>query len=369
LYQKTVTLNPDRLMAWKSAEHDIWRTMGVYAVDDVTNKRTLLQPGYFKLEEGKNFLDDFMVPFFEKVRGVVCAQNERFVIFAEPHVDIMNHSIEKAPEALNAEKFAWAPHWYDALTLILKQYISWVAVLPPSTVPKLTKSLIDKAVVRTMTEIKKSGKPNMYVLLGETGVPMNMADDDDEDDNAYIAPTMALERVMRAVERNNLGTTMWNYCPDNSWLEGDRWNGEDFSIRSTSGARKNRGLLSAVRPFAVRVGRNLEVISQSFDPTAYLKRYELIVRLNKDANTEGDSDMNGRNDIVIFLPLIHFTDPRVLSQSSAGIEENVFVQELTWKGLSFEKNKNNTRKLVIVNDLATQKFEDDVARVENQKES
>merc|ERR1712008_332728 len=100
-------------------------------------------------------------------RGVVCAQNERFVIFAEPHVDIMNYSIEKAPEALDADKFAWAPHWYDGLTVMLKQYISWVAIVLPSTVPKLTKMLIDKAVVRTMTEIKNSGKPNMYVLLGD----------------------------------------------------------------------------------------------------------------------------------------------------------------------------------------------------------
>jgi len=322
-----------------------------------------LEPAYFKLEEGKNFLDEYMVPFYEKVRGVVCAQNERFVIFAEPHIDIMNNSIEKAPEALDAAKFAWAPHWYDGLTLLFKQYISWVGIIPPSSVPRFTKRFIDKAVANTLKDIKNSGKRNMYVLLGETGVPMNMADDDDDDDNEYVAPTMALERTMRAVERNNLGITMWNYCPDNSWLEGDRWNGEDFSIRSTSGARKNRGLLSVVRPFAVRVGKHLEVVTQRFDPSIYSKRYELILRRNKDAKS-GDSDMDGENDVVIYLPLIHFTDPLVLSPSTALIEKNASVQELTWKGVSSKrsKHKNNIYKLVIVNDLAKQKFENDVAR-------
>ena len=70
------------------------RAMGVYDVDDDTQKRILLKPHYFKLEKGNFFLDEFMVPFYERVRAVVCAQNERFVVFAEPHVDPMNFAID-----------------------------------------------------------------------------------------------------------------------------------------------------------------------------------------------------------------------------------------------------------------------------------
>ena len=99
----------------------------MYEVDDHTQKRTLSEPHYFKLENGKNFLDEFMVPFYERVRAVVCAQNERFVVFAEPHVDIMNFAIEKAPEALDAEKFAWAPHWVSS-----KRFAMLLLVLDPA---------------------------------------------------------------------------------------------------------------------------------------------------------------------------------------------------------------------------------------------
>jgi len=353
LYQKTVTLNPDRQMVWKSKEHDIWRTIGVYEVNEETQERRLVRPNYFKLEKGKNFLDEFMVPFYEKVQAVVCAQNERFVVFAEPHVDIMNYAIEKAPEALDASKFAWAPHWYDGLTLTFKQYISWVAINVPAIPPVVTKTMIDKGFARTMSAIKNSGKPNMYVLLGETGVPMNMSEDDDEEDDDLVNPTMALDRTLRAVERNNLDYTIWNYCHDNSWLEGDRWNGEDLSIRSSSGARKNRALLSAVRPFVVRIGKNLEIVSQSFDPSLHSKRYELTVQLSKDITRDIDMSGDVGNDVVVYLPQIHFSNPIVKSPSSAVFQRNLHLQEFIWKGvaLSCKSEKNNMCKMVIVNDF------------------
>jgi len=308
-----------------------------------------LQPGYFKLEEGKNFLDDFMVPFFEKVRGVVCAQNERFVIFAEPHVDIIDLSVEKAPEALDAEKFAWAPHWYDGLTIILKRYLRFVAVVPPVLLPVFSKRLIDKALTSTLNAIKNSGKPNMYVLLGETGCPMNMAFTPNECDNSYIHSTMALERTMGAIERNNLDTTIWCYDDNNTWLEGDQWNGEDFSIRTTSGIMNNRALLSAVRPFAVTVGQGLEVVSQTFDPSTDSKRFELVVRRSTD-ELDDRNNLDGGKDVVVYLPLIHFMPNPKVSPSAGTFEINADAQELIWKGVTFESmEKKNVCKLVIMN--------------------
>jgi len=349
LYQKIITLNPDRLMAWKSVEHDIWRRMGVYEVDDVTEERRLLEPAYFKLEEGKNFLDEYMVPFYEKVRGVVCAQNERFVIFAEPHIEVMNLVEEKAPEALDAAKFAWAPHWYDGLTLILKQYISWVAVVPPSLFPIFSAFRIQRALARTLKHLKNSGKSNMYVFLGETGAPMNIDFNNGEGDCENIGSTMSLDRTMRAVEQNNLGAAMWCYDTNNTWLEGDRWNGEDFSIRTSSGTVNNRALLSAVRPFAVMVGQDLEVVSQCFDPSTHSKRFELVVR--RSANELDDcNSMDGGKDVVIFLPLIHFKHTPDVSPSSGTFEINADAQELTWKGVTFKsRKKSEVCKLVIIN--------------------
>jgi len=349
LYQKTVTLNPDRQMAWQSKEHDVWRSMGVYEVDEETQERRLVRPNYFKLDEGKNFLDEFMVPFYEKVRAVVCEQNERFMVFAEPHVDIMNVAIEEAPEALDASKFAWAPHWYDGFTLMLKQYLTWIAINPPSLIPVIFQRSINKGFATTMSTMKKSGKPGMYVLLGETGVPMNFVANDSE----CIESTMALDRTIRSAERENLDFTLWCYYPDNTWLEGDHWNGEDFSIRSTNGKSKNRGLLSAVRPFVVSIGKNLEVVSQHFDPSSKKKRFKLILQQLTEC-VDGDSSIDlqdGDSDVVIYFPQIHFSSNPTVTVSSGGYVVKADVQELIWKSVSFNSfdTKDNLCQLVIEN--------------------
>ena len=61
-------------------------------------------------------------------------------------------------------------------------------------------------------------------------------------------------------------------------------------------------MLSAIRPFVVNLGVNLEVVSQRFYPNMYSKYYELTVRLKSHMNTDDSSSLDGRNDAVIFIP-------------------------------------------------------------------
>jgi len=229
-----------------------------------------------------------------------------------------------------------------------------------------------------MSKIKKSGKDDMYVLLGETGVPFNMgrefdnieyteeeeeSDNEDEPDDEYVQPTKAIDRTIRALEANNLDVTLWNYCHDNTWIGGDHWNGEDFSIRSMSGEKKNRGLLAVVRPFAVRVGVHLAVLSQRFDPSTRTKRFELTVRCMDSPKGRDNYGGGGPNDLVVYLPQIHFFVPNVVTITSGKYEFNLDEQLLIWRGITSNDRKGGyLSKLVIENNFRS---DDNNTRLEN----
>ena len=71
---------------------------------------------------------------------------------------------------------------------------------------------------------------------------------------------LALDRTMQALEAALVSFTLWNYTPDNTADDGDRWNGEDLSLYSEymrltpedlhSGGR---ALPALVRPYARKV--------------------------------------------------------------------------------------------------------------------
>ena len=76
-------------------------------------------------------------------------------------------------------------------------------------------------------------------------------------------------------------------------------------------------------------------------------------RRNIDGCLNDGSRQEGGSDVVVYLPQIHFTNSPEVSLDSGEYEINADVQELIWKGVTFESRKsknNNVRKLVILND-------------------
>lgn len=287
------TMNPQQKIAWKSPDHDIWQKLGVYDINDDTGEVTLQKPSYFSLKE-KDFMEEHMVSLFEKIQSTISRYNYKFIVYAEPFIDVNNHKCLNAPNALDGDKYAWAPHWYDGATLFFREYFELFALDDERKMPVITPRFIDAAFKRILGHLHKTGNLKLHVLLGETGVPFDI-----DDTNNYAASTKALDRIMRAIEANNLDFTLWNYFPDNTKEEGDKWCGEDLSVRMVT---QNRALLTLVRPFAYEISCDFQIVKQTFDPSKKTKTYELIL---KPLRIEHFSCYF----IYIYLPHFHFSNP------------------------------------------------------------
>ena len=111
---------------------------------------------------------------------------------------------------------------------------------------------------------------NVPSFIGETGIPFDMKGGRAYIDGDFSAQEKALDAVIRALEDNMVGFTLWNYTADNSNAYGDLWNDEDLSIFSrdrqidpddiNSGGR---ALEAVVRPYAGKIAG--EPLKMSFD--------------------------------------------------------------------------------------------------------
>ncbi|KAF8938025.1 hypothetical protein BGZ47_008758 [Haplosporangium gracile] len=83
------------------------------------------------------------------------------------------------------------------------------------------------------SDIRFAMGPHHGILMGETGLPMDMHDKASFK-HRYGSPKQefALQMLLDAMDASMLSFTLWNYCDDNSNEWGDRWNGEDFSVWS-----------------------------------------------------------------------------------------------------------------------------------------
>ena len=358
VFDSMVKMNANERSCWLDTSRDIWRRVGVYDIDSSTGERRLLHPHYFRQNATSNddFVERYMLPFFGEVEQAVTRHNQRFVVYAAPHIDVMSPSTPNAPAALSADRFGWSPHWYDAATLLLKSYSSWFALDVDYTLPVFSPFLIDKAFQRNVHSVKQTGKlseskGSLHVIVGETGIPFDLETVKTGDLNEqqkgrtdYEMASAALDRTIRAMESNNLEYVLWNYVHDNTRVNGDHWNGEDLSIRSDGG---NRGLQAAVRPYTFAFGRHGRIVEERFDP--YTGQYRLSVEVEGCANSP--SDENGKsctgssrtNDekavdgclgasFEIFLPSNHFDSKLMSFKSTSGeiIETKLFEQKVVW---------------------------------------
>ena len=328
IYDHTETLNLEHKSVWKHVDADVWKKAGVYGVDK-KDRRVLLRPGHFELEGNDDFITKFMEPFFVSVQKTVAKHNAKFITFAEPHLDPSDPFVQ-APSDLDSNEFAWAPHFYDFLMLIMKAFHRWLAVDIDSELIVISPLLIDWAFRRNLKRMVESGR-GMHVLLGETGIPFDMAPGTDV--NA------ALNRTLKAMEANDLDYTLWCYYPHNSDEDGDEWNGENLSIRTRHG---NRGLLSAVRPFAVKYSTHVDNLSQSFDP--FSQRYKLELKTNHFSSSSEEDHIT----VDIFVPSCHYVSP-MFSATSGDLTYDKKIQTLIWK-LRFHQKSKLTHCLEIINE-------------------
>ncbi len=267
-------LNGLRARVWQDGCGDIWRAHGVWDLD-AQSRPYLLEPDYFarlnghKVDFGRDYLKPFANRYSEAIRSV----HPDWLIFFETAVDD-----ETPPEwgRGDAHNMAYAPHWYDGMTLFTKSFNPWISadaasaeqtrlVVGPGNVRKLFAGQLARIKERAKTRLR--GVPT---LIGEFGIPFDMDGKRAYRSGNFNRQIQALDASFSALEANLLNGTLWNYTADNSNEHGDQWNEEDLSIYSHDQRTEpgdinsgGRALQAGVRPYALATAG--EPLQMGFD--------------------------------------------------------------------------------------------------------
>ncbi|MFM8914297.1 MAG: cellulase family glycosylhydrolase, partial [Flammeovirgaceae bacterium] len=266
-----VVLNPNKLSVWKKPEQDIWRHAGVWGFDG-QQRPVLLRKDYFSNRNGRrvDFASDYFKPFVLKYQNAIHSIDSSWLVFVEPAL------FKQLPPLENADKLVNAEHWYDAATLLNKEYSSWFGIDTRNKKPVFGKTAVRKAFHEHMNSLKQATARTIGkqpTLVGEFGIPFDMGSKKSYSTNNFDDQEASLDRSMRPMKSNQLSYTLWNYTADNSNQHGDNWNGEDLSIFSKSQQKNKSGinaggraLKAAIRPYPYKVAG--EPIEYSFNMEA-----------------------------------------------------------------------------------------------------
>jgi Glycoside hydrolase family 5 C-terminal domain/Cellulase (glycosyl hydrolase family 5) len=274
-----IIVNPNKFSAWKNSSHDSWKEARVWDYD-IQQKPVLLKPNYFSVRKGKpvDFSEDYFKPFVKKYKEAIHSVDSNWLIFAEA---ALLHELPKFTES-EADNMVNAGHWYDAATLLTKEYSSWFGVDVVKGKAVFGKRAIRKTFHSNMAKKKEeteSALGNKPTLIGEFGIPYDLAEKNAYKTGDFADQEECLDRSFQAMESHLLSYALWNYTADNDNIHGDQWNGEDLSIFSKS-QQKNvnemnsggRALKAAIRPYPYKVaGEPMEYFFDMDDGEFYLK--------------------------------------------------------------------------------------------------
>jgi hypothetical protein len=256
---RSVVLNPDGVSLWRDGTNCIWREHGVWDINK-QGKPELLKSGYFSHIRGHrvDFWKDYIKPFFQKFTNEIRTVKPDAIIFygISPQ--------QKMPQLFgdSGSNLVNASHWYDAATLVTKNYRSWISVDYRTIRLVIGASRIQSMFAHQLSEIKKWAENNpraVPTLVGEFGIPFDLAKKYAYRTGDFSQQEQALDTYFNAMESNLLNCALWNYSSDNSNERGDLWYEEDFSIFSRD-QQKNpadihsggRALRAIVRPYPAK---------------------------------------------------------------------------------------------------------------------
>ena len=253
-----VLINPNRVPVWLPGRSCIWRENGVWDFDDKGEPR-LIRADYFARinDQDVDFSQDYLVPFTRRFAETVHAIDSDAIIFMENEVD------DPAPVWLEApqHQIVYAPHWYDGVTLFTKRFIPWLGTDMRSRRLVLGRGIIRRSYARQIGLFKQEAREKLGgvpVLIGEIGIPFDLERKTGYHSGNFSIHALAMDRSMKALEKNLLNYTLWNYTSDNDNVHGDQWNDEDLSIFSPDQRTRpedinsgGRGLPAVVRPYPI----------------------------------------------------------------------------------------------------------------------
>jgi hypothetical protein len=298
--QEKVLVNPNKFSAWENAGQDLWKEAGVWGYDE-QQKPKLLKPDYFKAINGRqvDFPEDYFKPFVKKYKEAIHSINSNWLIFTEA---ALLHELPKFSTS-ESNKMVNAGHWYDAATLLTKEYSSWFGIDVVKGKAVFGKSAIRKTFHDNMAKKKNETENTLGdkpTLIGEFGIPFDLNEKSAYKNGDFSDQEKCLDRSFQAMESNLLSYSLWNYTSDNDNVHGDQWNGEDLSIFSKS-QQKNlkdinsggRALKAAIRPYPHKVAG--EPIQYFFN----MSKVEFYLKFSTDKSILEPTE--------IFIPAFHFS--------------------------------------------------------------
>jgi hypothetical protein len=316
-------VNPNGLRLWKEGFECIWRQNGVWDIG-TNGHPSLLRPSHFSQVDGRqmDFNQDYYKPFANRYAREIRAELPEIVIFIETEPST------PAPrwEAEDAQDIVYAPHWYDAATLVLKKYYPFVAANYHTSKLVIGPMAISRSFTAQLAKFKEESAHslrNAPVLIGEFGIPFDMEGKRAYRTGNFSTQIKAMDRSMRAMEANLLSFTIWNYTPDNTNARGDLWNDEDLSIFSldqqndpgdiNSGGRALRAVL---RPYPKATAG--QPVSLSFDIRKRRMDYSFIPDPAISAPTE------------IYVPAYQYPQGILVTAPSGRYEHDPLSQTLCY---------------------------------------
>lgn len=266
----------DEVFGWKRAEEwsagCIWALHGVYDI----NSQSVNKPDYFALDPNTGKPVDFnqhWLDFMKNYTSAILDISPDTILFLQPPI---METPPKIPSSLT--KVAYAPHWYDGLTLVKKQWCNYnvdyinlkrgkygTGPLRFLRALRVGEKAIRRCFVDQINTLKTEGTQllgDYPFILGEIGIPYDMED--------TVKPSMmyrlwsrltsffvsrertmnamnnisspdssqnkAMDASINAAENNLVSYALWTYLPDSHPKWGDLWNGEDLSIWQSSTA-------------------------------------------------------------------------------------------------------------------------------------
>lgn len=232
---------------WKLGEC-LWAQHGVWD----PSSDTLLKKDYF----GKHpttgdtidypyFTNNYFMDFYRKYRDTIRTYHKNAIMLLQGPTMELPPLIKGTPDG-DDPLLAYAPHWYDGITLMTKKWNrSWnvdvIGVLRgrywhPAFAIKLGETAIRNCFKDQHAAMRQEGLDrigNHPCVMTEFGIPYDMDDKYAYKTGDYSSQSAAMDANHYGVEGAGLeGYTLWLYMAKNDHERGDQWNGEDLSIFS-----------------------------------------------------------------------------------------------------------------------------------------
>jgi len=284
-------VNAKMLRVWREGVSCIWRQHGVWEVTSDGTPR-LLRPDYFNAVNGRqvNFSQDYYRPFANRFAREIRSVHSNALIFLETEVR------HKPPHwgTEDVPGIVYAPHWYDAFVLFMKQYSPFMGFDIFTGKLVFGPRAIRKCFAQQLNTYKQQSSQflgDAPVLIGEIGIPFDLDNKKAYRTGDFSKQVRAMDRNMRALEDTLLNCTLWNYTADNTNMYGDQWNDEDLSIFSRDQQMEprdirsgGRALQAVVRPYARAVAG--EALRMTFDISRKVFEFEFRHNTTISAPTE-----------------------------------------------------------------------------------